>query len=434
MVVTAPALIIPDAQSWALWGPDPAELGLHADHGPVGRLTRALAPRELAGGLDGDAEALLAGLAAGARVSRLPGPCAALVAAGFGHGEPDGNGAQPGEHQHGEHGHSEHQHSEHQHGTHGHEHGAHAEEGDHGGEGHDMMAIVGDPSADGLVMEDLEFTYGPFGTALPGGLELTVRLDGDVVDGCGVRARLRNRERSPDPSTGPVPPDLLAPAAWRAAIDRACGRPADLREVEHERALSHVAWLRAFARVLGDERLAGAAGTAIGAIRARAPEAADRVAALEPLVLRSALRRRLAGLGVVDAAAVRTHGLRGPIARAAGVALDARTEDPAYAVLGFEPRTAENGDALARTSLRLAEARDALDLADRLPTGAVGSHPVEGPRGPLLAQRLPTGWRLTAHGSEEARGAGGKLVVGLEWGTALVVLGSLDLSPWRVDP
>lgn len=419
MVVSDPALILPDEQSWALWGPDPAELGLRADYGPVGRLARALAPRELAGGLEDDAEVLLAGLAAGARVARLPGASAELLAPAVGgrHSEKDDD-TQPG-------GHGEHENAE----------DSEAEgDGDDGGEEHDMMAIVGEPSADGLVMEDLELTYGPFGTALPGGLELAARLDGDVVERCRVRARLRNGDPQADASADPVPPDLLAPAAWRAAIDRAQGRPADLRAVERERALSHVAWLRALARVLGDDRLAAAAGAAVGALRAREPGAGDQLAALEPLLLRRAVRGRLAGRGVLDAEAVEAHALRGPVARAAGLSLDVRTEDPAYRALRFVPRTGVDGDALARARLRLAEARDALALAERLPAAADGPHPVEGPRGPLLAGLLPAGWVLAARGAEEARRAGGELVVGLEWGAALVVLASLDLSPWWVGP
>ena len=74
MVVTAPALILPDEQSWALWGPDPAELGLRADFGPPHRLRRALAPRTLPAGLADAAEELLEQLGEGARTARLPAP------------------------------------------------------------------------------------------------------------------------------------------------------------------------------------------------------------------------------------------------------------------------------------------------------------------------------------------------------------------------
>lgn len=421
MVVSDPALILPDEQSWALWGPDPGELGLRADFGPVARLGRAVVPRELPGGLQDEGAALLAGLRAGARIARLPGPPVESATGAARAETAERNGTEAGSGEHHESG-----------GDDGGEH--HHGHGDDGGEEHDMMAIVGEPSADGLVMEPLELTHGPFGTALPGGLELTVSLDGDVVSSCLVTARLRGGGAGADPEADPAPPDLLAPAAWRAAIDRACGRPADLREVERERALSHVAWLRAFARVLGDERLAGAAGAAVAALRAGAPEAEERVAALEPILLRKGLRRRLAGRGVLDAEAVRRHGLHGPISRAAGLPLDARTEDPAYRAAGFAVRTGKDGDALGRARLRLTEALDALALEARLPAAAAGTTAVEGPRGPLLARRLPAGWLLAARGAEEARRAGDELVVGLEWGAALVVLGSLDLSPWWVGP
>ncbi len=132
--------------------------------------------------------------------------------------------------------------------------------------------------------------------------------------------------------------------------------------------------------------------------------------------------------------------LRGPIARAAGLADDARAEDPEYAALGFTVLTAPDGDARSRARLHVAEALAALALARRVPqsTHAVDSGTrragIEGPRGPLVARRLPAGWLLAALGAEEARRTGAELARGLEWASALVAIGSLDLSPWRVGP
>ena len=48
---------------------------------------------------------------------------------------------------------------------HGHEHHAHGEMSHH-----DMMEVRGDPSADGLVMEDIETVLGPVFAGLPTGL------------------------------------------------------------------------------------------------------------------------------------------------------------------------------------------------------------------------------------------------------------------------
>ena len=92
-----------------------------------------------------------------------------------------------------------------------------------------MMAIVGEPSADGLVMEEIELSHGPVGTALPGGLRLDVTLDGDVVGHCEVTALLRagapDRAGAAGPRNAPHPaPDLLAPAAWRVALAGAASR------------------------------------------------------------------------------------------------------------------------------------------------------------------------------------------------------------------
>jgi NADH:ubiquinone oxidoreductase subunit D len=343
-------------------------------------------------------------------------------------------------------------------------HGSHDMHGDHG----DMMAIVGEPSADGLVMEPIEVRFGPVGTPLPGGLVVDVTLDGDVVSDAAVHALL---SAAGPPNGVPHVPDLLAPVSWRVVIERAAGDVASeadrwlrLAAVETERAVSHLAWLRSFGRLLGWTPLVGRCTAALGALAephrqlsgAQATQArpALPVGALEPprapvrdviaLVTQSRwLRVRAGGRAVVTAAQARERRLRGPVARASGLAEDSRSHDPLYQRLGFAPLLGSEGDALARTRLRAEEAAAALDLAagalraaaawtpaDTMPTAE--SAIVEAPRGPVEARRTRGGWRLSAPGADEALVAAGDGMRGLEWAAALVVVASFDLSPWRV--
>jgi hypothetical protein len=338
------------------------------------------------------------------------------------------------------------------------DHGDHVMHGDHG----DMMAIVGEPSADGLVMEPIELRFGPLATPLPGGLAVEVTLDGDVVGASTVHPLLA-ADRPAGGGT-PSPPDLLAPLAWRLAIDTAEGgelAPSAWRRLaalEVERAVSHQVWLRALGRLLGwsvlverctrslqglpafAHELAGCSAEADEAALPTLGEAAARLDSVAALVARSRfLRLRTAGLGVLTTEQARQAGLRGPVARASGLADDARTGQARYERLKFEPVLRTDGDAYARTLVRAEEARDSLRLAEAalrvdaegIPAAAPAEE-LEGPRGPLRAGHGAAGWQLAAPGAEAALRAAGEAMVGAEWAAALVALASFDLSPWRV--
>jgi formate hydrogenlyase subunit 5 len=83
------------------------------------------------------------------------------------------------------------------------------------------------------------------------------------------------------------------------------------------------------------------------------------------LLLRTAsFTDRLIGSGRLDRDTVEQLAGVGPVARAAGVAADARFERPygAYARLGFEVVTDEAGDAMARLEVRFGEIRESLHL------------------------------------------------------------------------
>jgi len=392
-----PAVLVPDEQAWTMAGVDVQAAGFEAAATPAAASVLAgpeRIPEELASAV-GEAWELIC---EPRRVEVLGDPFAAGMPL-----------LEALKERHGEHA--------------GMDHDEHAGMGhDHAGMDHgDMMEITGEPSRDGLVMEAADVALGPLSPALPTGLVAELSLDGDVVASCRVRATLEARR------------DALAPRAWAAATgDLIAGER--IVAVELERALSHAAWLRRSAQLLGWPLLADRAGQAVAALVAEAPESIAFDAArcaLEVsrrLVESRAFRSRTAGRAVVDAAGARALGLTGPIARASGVPEDARSQDAAYAGLGFEPVTREAGDAAARAEVRAEEAVAAVDLAQEalgadLP--AARRSTVEGPRGPIRHGTTP--------GAAEAVALAGGLVIGLEWSAALAALASFDLSPWSVS-
>jgi hypothetical protein len=445
-------LIVPDEQTWTVSGSDPAAHGLRPVFA-LGQAEHALVPEVVPAPLEGPLRACIAELPAGVEIELrvLPGL----------------EGSHVGVPQHGHHDmQREHEMAGAAHHAHGDDHGMHDDHSGHADHG-DMMAIVGEPSADGLVMEPIELRFGPLGTPLPGGLAVDVTLDGDVVAESTVQALL-----SADPSARatPSPPDLLSPVAWALAIDSAAeddvGTSAwrSVAALEVERAVSHLAWLRALGRLLGWPLLVGRCTRALEGLPPLAHQlasrrqtradgddaelsalrrAAGRIDGVAALVARGRLLRlRTAGLGVLTTEQAREAGLRGPAARASGLRDDARAGHALYERLGFDPVLRTGCDAYARTLVRAEEARESLRLAqaalradaDETATAArfaVGGH-LEGPRGPLRAERREAGWHFAAPGAEAALWAAGEAMVGAEWSAALVALASFDLSPWRV--
>lgn len=141
------------------------------------------------------------------------------------------------------------------------------------------------------------------------------------------------------------------------------------------------------------------------------PQSVDAVRSFHVLLERTrALGWATAGVGTLDQT----------VARAAGVAEDARIGDPAYQALGFEPVVREDGDAHARWRQRLAEAVQALELAGRARerrTTVIGT--VASPRG-----RLTVGSASLATIFPALPGG----LAGLEWGDAVTTIVSLDLD------
>lgn len=437
MVVTR-AVIVPDERSWALWGVDLVELGVARAASPEDADV-LVAPMHLPAALrDGVREAWSA--MPPARRPLVPGdplPHEPALEEALEQPEHAGHGDRAAHTQHGTHP----DHAEHE--THP-DHGApEPGDGDGDGEGHDdMMAIVGDPSEDGLVMEDLELALGPLDPHLPGGLVAELRLDGDVVAACALRRTLLHRGLRPDPTT---------PYAWRAALALASGGTLArswerVATVELERALSHAEWLAALGRLLGWAELATAgteaSRTILGARRGGDLEAAQGMAErLMRLLDGRRLGWRARGRAVLVREEVEALGLCGPVARAAGLGVDARLADPLYGALGFLPALRPDGDAEARTLVRAEELVGALALAraareaeaDEQPPGDLPDA-VEGPRGPLRVRPAPIGRAaaLEAPGSAALLEVAARQAVGLELSAALLALASFDLSPWQV--
>ena len=348
---------------------------------------------------------------------------------------------------HSEHEHSGHDHSGHEHG--GHDHGGH----DHGASGFmSMIEVTKDlpRSADGLQMDWLEVPFGPVFPGLPGGLKLTLTLDGDgVTEGqatslVGVTSEGENIEESEEMDaetfigylSAAIP---LAPVSYRLlvclAIEQAAGLEGDSANagartgaLERERIASHLGWLAQLGRQLGFAWLTQRAAT----LQLQVREAnRDSLAALEPalrtlgtrLERTPLLKSRLKGIGLLP---TESSDLRGPVARAAD----------------------EGGDAWARLRQRLAEISASLGLIKsggepELPVlrdvgdvSGTGEATVDTPRGEArLSLKLERGhvksYKLDTACSQHI-GLVPKLVEGQELGDALLAVGSLDLSPWEV--
>lgn len=405
-MVLTPALVVPDDRSWTAWGVDLRELG-YAVASTVATTELLLAPahvpEELTPALRAAWELMPASRRHRVLGDPLPHgtPLAAVLEAASPHAPSDHDQA------HGD-------------------HGGHGEHGDH----EDMMAITGEPSADGLVMEDLEVTLGPLAPQLPGGLVAELALDGDVVASCALRRTLHAHGLLSDPAT---------PVAWRAALAR---RGTDVRGVELERVRSHASWFGALGRLLGWSELCDVAHTIVRAVRAPDERALERArtpaARLGRLVDSRRFTWRARGRAQLAPERAEELGLTGPPARASGLARDARTDDPAYLGLGFTPVLESGGDILARAHVRAREIVTSLGLAEAAPE--VGRHEaprgtaVEGPRGPLRADPAPLGQppRFHAPGTGAALRAAGEAAVGLEWSAAMLALASFDLSGWAV--
>jgi Ni,Fe-hydrogenase III large subunit len=330
-------------------------------------------------------------------------------------------------------------------------------------------------SADGLPMERVQAPFGPFFAGLPSGLDIAFWLDGDTVARVEVATGTASRGLEPtlpgDTDTfvarlarvDPLAPNSYRLLALRAlepeghldAEGEAMGRVA---AVELERAVSHLNWLASFGYLLGYSWLSGKAGGWQQALN-RCHDLAS-IASLEQRLLAFVervrrdllLSSRLRGIGRLVADDL--EGVSGPIARASGLEVDARLDDPLYQSLGFEPALRHEGDGRARLTVRLEEIRQSLSLvlaggrfrstvtdpaarSTAARAREAGEVKVETPRGTARLRLRTNKMTVTEAKLYTPSAASMKLIekvtVGLELADALTAVASLDISPWEAD-
>ena len=342
--------------------------------------------------------------------------------------------------------------------------------------GEDFMSMVemtqGMPaSGDGLIMEWFEAPYGPLFPGLPGGLTLTLTLDGDTVAEAEAEPRIEGWEPAGDWAgavegfSGRVARlDPLSPVAYRLlalrAVEDVTGAEVDeqpalarVGALERERTTSHLGWLASFGYLIGDRWLSRrAAELQLALIRATGVGGVERLEAEVKKFVRRVgrtplLQSKLKGIGRLYEDETEVFG---PVARAGGVAKDARVDEPAYRdLLGFEPVVREGDDALARLRVRLEEIEQSFDLireagsigaADQAAgtaSSGTGTATVETPRGTATLSVTVEDGEVSAAELDAPSTKHLELVesvmVGNEVADALTGVASLDLSPWEVS-
>lgn len=254
---------------------------------------------------------------------------------------------------------------------------------------------------DGLRLDILPVTLGPFFPRLPTGFVLEMKLAGDVVTDVAV-----------------LSPDRTPPAIGSASpFVRALSGPVPIAELELARARDHLRWLC--------DALIAQGMPALGRRALRLAHEVkggdgDRVRTFAGRVRRSGVYRwSLPRGGQLGAKRLTGLGL-GPMARAAGLAEDVRIDDEGYRALGFAPVVTDADGPSGWWQVRLEEVARSLDLAGRAhgrSTTIVGR--VESPRGRLAPGDSPT---------QRALALIPDLLIGLEWGDAVATLVGLDLD------
>ena len=263
------------------------------------------------------------------------------------------------------------------------------------------------PDPDGLELDQLPLQIGPIFPPLPPGLVLKLGVQGDVLNTVAVGGNPFTRWPG-DPPLGPLESDLFHEAVLV---------PTPVASLELARARHHLRWAAEALGLYGlharGRQVAALAEVLSNDSRASVAHITTRLSGTR------SLRAAMSGIGKIPAE--RTGASGGPVARASGFVADARAADPAYEGLGFEPITHDAGDAWARFQQRLAEAAQAMELAESAGDRVRPNGPaVEGPRGPLTPGRPPPSTALMTLLPD--------LLAGHEWGDAMTAVVSLDLD------
>lgn len=279
----------------------------------------------------------------------------------------------------------------------------------HGGEGmmggnpygRPMAMNMQDDISDGLTLDTLTFRLGPFHSALPPGLQAEISLQGDLVQEWSTTRQ---------PFANVIDP--IFQAARQA--------PVSIAALELARARHHLYRLYRGLCIAGWPALAERTLRLAGKLTADS-DIADLRRSLERGGLwRLALPRP--GRGVLEQA--QALQLKGPAARASGIAEDLRNQDANYCRLGFVPTCQQSGDTAARWRQWLNEIEQSLSLARqaiRLDLKTAETAFIETPHGPWDSS-LPT----------DKSALLSDLLPGLEWGEAMLTLASLDVA--ALDP
>jgi len=127
--------------------------------------------------------------------------------------------------------------------------------------------------------------------------------------------------------------------------------------------------------------------------------------AAEALLSTNSFLDRLEATGILAGDAARRLGLVGPVARATGLAIDARADHPAWPYGEFRPSVAEQdaGDVLARFRVMLAEAAESVRLIGEIGRAAVGPGLAFPPgAGPGQPHGSGLGWAESSRGESLA--------------------------------
>jgi len=275
----------------------------------------------------------------------------------------------------------------------------------HGGKGMTGGTPYGRPlveraaDRDGIELDQLPVTIGPWVGALPSGLALHVKLQGDLIQEVEVRP----------PVVAERPTDVFSLATHE---------PVTVAVLELERARHHLRWLSDALLIHG---LSALGLRTLRLSRILAPHHEREAERLLAMVRRSGIYSLALNRAGGEITGSPAQGL-GPVARAAGLEDDGRLGEPAYRELGFQTVLHEKGDAAARWRQRMAEVTQSLDLCSRAgDRTAFGTGSVEGPRG-----------RITADGPSPSVAILDllpQLLSGLEWGDAVSLVWSLDIDP-----
>ncbi len=162
------------------------------------------------------------------------------------------------------------------------------------------------------------------------------------------------------------------------------------------------------------------------------------------------IQKRTRGVGVADKKLVKSAGLVGPVARAAGVDMDCRRDHPyaAYDRVDFNVITQNDGDVWSRLLVRLQEVFESiriirqcldkmpdgplqLEIKDELPIGRIGLSSVEAPRGESHhfvitgENNRPRRWRVRAPTYQNLQGVP-MMIKDQQIADMTISLGSID--------